>query len=50
VQDILILNDNEFATSGDVTSKDSAEYSIMVWDFKSTARLSNQIFHVSNFL
>jgi len=30
---------------GDVVSKESAQHSIMIWDFKSTAVISDQIFH-----
>ncbi|RNA24559.1 WD repeat-containing 25 [Brachionus plicatilis] len=45
IQDILFLDDTQFVSSGDVLSRDSAEYSILVWDFDSTAILSNQIFH-----
>jgi WD40 repeat protein len=45
VQDVLFLNDEEFVSSGDVVSKDSAAFSIMAWDYESTAVLSNQIFH-----
>ncbi len=45
IQDLVFLDDERFASSGDIVSKDSAEYSIMVWDYASTAVLSNQIFH-----
>ena len=45
-QDILFLNEKEFAVCGDVVSKESALHSIMVWDFESTASISDQIFHV----
>lgn len=50
VQDILFLDSDSggggrFATSGDTTSKDSANYSVQVWDLASTACLSQQIFH-----
>lgn len=45
VQDIICLNADEFIVAGDVVSKESAQYSIMVWDFKSTAVISDQIFH-----
>ena len=50
VQDIICLNGDEFIVCGDVVSKESAQYSIMVWDFKSTAVLSDQIFHVKHYL
>lgn len=45
IQDIIFLNNAQFVTSGDVISRDSSEYSILVWDFDSTAIMSNQIFH-----
>lgn len=45
VQDILFLNENEFITSGDAVTRESALYSIVVWDFNSTAQLSDQIYH-----
>ena len=47
VQDILFINEREFVSSGDVVSKDSAQYAIQVWDLRSTACVSNQIFHVN---
>ncbi len=46
VQDLLFLNENEFISSGDVIFKESAEYALMVWDFETSAVLSNQIYHV----
>ena len=45
VQDLIFINDSEFVSAGDVVSKDSAEYSLMAWDFETTACISNQIFH-----
>lgn len=45
IQDILFINNTQFVSCGDVLSKDSSEYSILVWDFDSTAIISNQIFH-----
>jgi len=50
MQDILFINDNEFISCGDVVSKESAENSIIVWDFKTTSSISNQIFHVSLYI
>ena len=37
----------EFITSTDSVSRDSAERTLIAWDYQTTARLSNQIFHVS---
>ena len=46
VQDLAFLNENEFVSAGDNVSKESAQFSLVVWDLKTTAILSNQIFHV----
>ncbi|CAL8285070.1 unnamed protein product [Lota lota] len=35
----------EFITSTDSVSRDSAERTLIAWDYQTTARLSNQIFH-----
>ncbi|XP_071789065.1 WD repeat-containing protein 25-like [Asterias amurensis] len=35
----------EFASSCDVVSRDSADKTIMVWDLRSTAVVSNQLYH-----
>nr|XP_055027403.1 WD repeat-containing protein 25 isoform X1 [Misgurnus anguillicaudatus] len=44
--DILFLGDGkEFVTSTDAVSRDSAELTLVAWDFDTTAKLSNQIFH-----
>ncbi len=43
---MLFLNENEFATSGDVVFRESAEFSIMVWDYQTGAVVSNQLYHV----
>lgn len=48
-QDILFLNENEFVSCGDIVCKESGENAILVWDYKSTAYISNQIFHVKSF-
>lgn len=45
--DILFLADGkEFISSTDAVSRDSAELTLVAWDFDTTAKLSNQIFHV----
>ena len=36
----------EFASSCDVVSRDSADRTIMVWDLRTTAVVSNQLYHV----
>ncbi|XP_068959793.1 WD repeat-containing protein 25-like isoform X1 [Petaurus breviceps papuanus] len=44
--DILFLRDGkEFLSSTDSVSRDSADRTIIAWDFLSAARVSNQIFH-----
>ncbi|XP_062326448.1 WD repeat-containing protein 25 [Osmerus eperlanus] len=44
--DVLFLSGGrEFISSSDCVSRDSAELTLMAWDFRTTARLSNQIFH-----
>lgn len=44
-QDLLFLNENEFISCGDVVCKESAENSLIAWDSKTAAYISNQIFH-----
>lgn len=45
--DILFLPEGrEFLTSTDAVSRDSADRTIIAWDFQSAAKISNQIFHV----
>lgn len=45
--DILFLPEGrEFLTSTDAVSRDSADRTIVAWDFQSAAKVSNQIFHV----
>ncbi|GFR74824.1 WD repeat-containing protein 25 [Elysia marginata] len=45
VQDLtLISDDRELVGCGDQVTRDSADRSIMVWDVRSTAVLSNQVF------
>ncbi|XP_074069188.1 WD repeat-containing protein 25 [Macrotis lagotis] len=44
--DILFLRDGkEFLSSTDSVSRDSADRTIIAWDFHSAAKVSNQIFH-----
>ena len=45
--DILFLRGGgEFVTSSDCVSRDSADRTLIAWDFQTTAKLSNQIYHV----
>lgn len=47
--DILFLQEgSEFLSSTDASSRDSADRTIIAWDFQSSAKISNQIFHVRN--
>lgn len=47
--DILFLQEgSEFLSSTDASSRDSADRTIIAWDFRSSAKISNQIFHVRN--
>lgn len=44
--DILFLQEgSEFLSSTDASSRDSADRTIIAWDFQSSAKISNQIFH-----
>ncbi|KAI5610770.1 WD repeat-containing protein 25, partial [Silurus asotus] len=44
--DILFLGEGkEFVTSSDVVSRDSADRTLIAWDFGTTAKISNQIYH-----
>uniref|UniRef100_K9J206 Putative mrna splicing factor n=1 Tax=Desmodus rotundus TaxID=9430 RepID=K9J206_DESRO len=44
--DILFLQEgSEFLSSTDASSRDSADRTIIAWDFRSSAKISNQIFH-----
>ncbi|XP_009903415.2 WD repeat-containing protein 25 [Dryobates pubescens] len=44
--DILFLAEGrEFLTSTDAVSRDSADRTVIAWDFQSAAKISNQIFH-----
>ncbi|XP_008307013.1 WD repeat-containing protein 25 [Cynoglossus semilaevis] len=44
--DILFLRGGgDFITSSDSVSRDSADRTLIAWDFQTTARLSNQIYH-----
>ncbi|XP_026096026.1 WD repeat-containing protein 25-like [Carassius auratus] len=44
--DVLFLSGGrEFISSTDAVSRDSADRTLIAWDFETTARLSNQIFH-----
>ncbi|TRY83575.1 hypothetical protein DNTS_016280 [Danionella cerebrum] len=47
--DLLFLNDGrEFVSSTDAVSRDSADRTLIAWDFQTTARLSNQIYQFSS--
>ncbi|XP_061599644.1 WD repeat-containing protein 25 [Cololabis saira] len=44
--DILFLKGGEeFITSSDSVSRDSADRTLIAWDFQTTAKVSNQIYH-----
>ncbi|KAM9354697.1 WD repeat-containing protein 25 isoform 1-T2 [Pholidichthys leucotaenia] len=44
--DILFLrNGADFITSSDCVSRDSADRTLIAWDFQTTAKVSNQIYH-----
>ncbi|KAM6202094.1 WD repeat-containing protein 25 [Rhynchocyon petersi] len=44
--DILFLQEgSEFLSSTDASSRDSADRTIIAWDFRTAAKISNQIFH-----
>ncbi|XP_013912522.1 PREDICTED: WD repeat-containing protein 25 isoform X1 [Thamnophis sirtalis] len=44
--DIMFLHEGkEFFTSTDAVSQDSADRTIIAWDFQTAAKISNQIFH-----
>ncbi|NXX37406.1 WDR25 protein, partial [Nicator chloris] len=44
--EVLFLPEGrEFLTSTDAVSRDSADRTIVAWDFQSAAKISNQIFH-----
>lgn len=44
--DLLFVNaGREFVSSTDAVSRDSADRTLIVWDFQTNAKLSNQIFH-----
>ncbi|XP_058255632.1 WD repeat-containing protein 25 [Hemibagrus wyckioides] len=44
--DILFLGEGkEFVSSSDVVSRDSADRTLIAWDFLTSAKISNQIFH-----
>nr|XP_055144158.1 WD repeat-containing protein 25 isoform X2 [Symphalangus syndactylus] len=44
--DILFLRDgSEFLSSTDASTRDSADRTIIAWDFRTSAKISNQIFH-----
>lgn len=46
--DILFLRGGvEFITTSDCVSRDSADRTLIAWDYQTTAKLSNQIYHVS---
>ncbi|XP_044022976.1 WD repeat-containing protein 25 [Siniperca chuatsi] len=44
--DILFLRDGvDFITSSDCVSRDSADRTLIAWDYETTAKVSNQIYH-----
>ncbi|XP_012658888.1 WD repeat-containing protein 25 [Otolemur garnettii] len=44
--DILFLGEGcEFLSSTDASTRDSADRTIIAWDFRTSAKISNQIFH-----
>ncbi|XP_038584346.1 WD repeat-containing protein 25 [Micropterus salmoides] len=44
--DILFLRDGvDFITSSDCVSRDSADRTLIAWDYQTTAKVSNQIYH-----
>uniref|UniRef100_A0A2K5E760 WD repeat domain 25 n=1 Tax=Aotus nancymaae TaxID=37293 RepID=A0A2K5E760_AOTNA len=44
--DILFLREgSEFLSSTDASTRDSADRTIIAWDFRTSAKISNQIFH-----
>ncbi|XP_048218048.1 WD repeat-containing protein 25 isoform X2 [Perognathus longimembris pacificus] len=44
--DILFLHEgSEFLSSTDASTRDSADRTIIAWDFRTSAKISNQIFH-----
>lgn len=46
--DILFLRSGaDFITSSDCVSRDSADRTLIAWDYQTTAKVSNQIYHVS---
>lgn len=42
---LFLRGGSDFITSSDSVSRDSADRTLMAWDFQTTARVSNQIFH-----
>ena len=47
VQDVAFLpGGDEFVSAAEVVKRNSTDKGIMVWDFRSTAVLSNQIYQV----
>lgn len=45
--DILFLRGGlDFITSSDCVSRDSADRTLIAWDYQTTATVSNQIYHV----
>lgn len=45
--DILFLRGgSDFITSSDCVSRDSADRTLIAWDYQTTATVSNQIYHV----
>ncbi|XP_029569919.1 WD repeat-containing protein 25 isoform X1 [Salmo trutta] len=42
---LFLTGGREFVTSSDSVSRDSAERTLIAWDFQTTAKVSNQIYH-----
>ncbi|KAG5857499.1 hypothetical protein ANANG_G00020100 [Anguilla anguilla] len=42
---LFLAGGKEFVTSSDSVSRDSAERTLIAWDFQTSAKVSNQIFH-----
>lgn len=45
--DVLFLRGaGDFISSSDCVSRDSADRTLIAWDYETTAKVSNQIYHV----
>ncbi|XP_016335877.1 WD repeat-containing protein 25 [Sinocyclocheilus anshuiensis] len=47
---LFLSGGREFVSSTDAVSRDSSDRTLIAWDFETTAKLSNQIFHVRHML